>query len=662
MAVLIAVCASTAHAGSAAAPVLAISADRLPSVSGEIYRVDLDGHRADLSRSPFADTQPFVSPDGKRVAFVSDRTGAPAVYVVGVDGRGLARISRTVGQPSIVGWSPDSRYVAVRTSSYSTKDAGLGHAIARLWVLEPGHAQRLAAAEGDTFDPCGIIGAAWSPAADVIAFAGCSDLSAADVRVVTPDGRPVLRAVSQKLGGSFTWSRTGSLAYLSAGTMRTYDARGRLLARFASSGAAWSPSGDRLASMAGGVLEVRVAGAGRPTVRMRLFPAKTVRSVVRIFHSFAPELVWADGRHLAVGNVSLTIQTFPPSAAVPNAGADVIAGKRWHPSLQSWVAGSCGCATADGSLLVRAVKTGDVFVLRVSAPDGSRARTLETVPGCLNDGGLVPAATGVQFARHSVVYGTACDEAPANLYVLDGRKLHRLTTTTSQQTDPVWSPDGTKIAFVQSDGKSCRGCPSSIWSVDADGASPHALTTAEQSTWDTRPSWSPDGTQLVFSHSTISGPSRLFTVSTAGGAPNDLHVPGANPSWGPTRIAYLAGLEVGGPHVSVATMAPDGSDRRTVATGYLLSPAWSRDGRLAYLEQPPDGGRSHVDVVDGTATHRFALPFAQVHSVSWMPDGRLAIVAQTLATSPFDVYSFGVDGRKLTRVTTNLGVFGVDAR
>jgi hypothetical protein len=45
-----------------------------------------------------------------------------------------------------------------------------------------------------------------------------------------------------------------------------------------------------------------------------------------------------------------------------------------------------------------------------------------------------------------------------------------------------------------------------------------------------------------------------------------------------------------------------------------------------------------------------------------MPDGRLAIVAQTLATSPFDVYSLGADGRKLMRVTTNLGVFGADAR
>ncbi|HKC77028.1 MAG TPA: hypothetical protein VKB70_01450, partial [Gaiellaceae bacterium] len=69
-----------------------MSANRAPSVSGEIYRVDADGRQIDLSRSPYQDTSPVVSPDGRRVAFVSDRSGAQGVYQVGIDGRGLTRL------------------------------------------------------------------------------------------------------------------------------------------------------------------------------------------------------------------------------------------------------------------------------------------------------------------------------------------------------------------------------------------------------------------------------------------------------------------------------------------------------------------------------------------------------------------------------------------
>jgi hypothetical protein len=58
-----------AAAGQAASPSLVVfSADRAPSLSGEIYRVDSNGRLVDLSSSPFVDANPVASPDGKRVA------------------------------------------------------------------------------------------------------------------------------------------------------------------------------------------------------------------------------------------------------------------------------------------------------------------------------------------------------------------------------------------------------------------------------------------------------------------------------------------------------------------------------------------------------------------------------------------------------------------
>ena len=79
---------------------------------GEVYRVWLDGRQIDVSRSGADDAFPVVSPDGRRVAFVSDRArGATNLYVVGTDGNGLDRVSSALptGQSWLgqVAWSPD---------------------------------------------------------------------------------------------------------------------------------------------------------------------------------------------------------------------------------------------------------------------------------------------------------------------------------------------------------------------------------------------------------------------------------------------------------------------------------------------------------------------------------------------------------------------------
>jgi hypothetical protein len=63
--------------GAGSTTQIVFAADRRPALDGEIYRVDMDGKRVDLSRSPYADTQQTVSPDGKRIAFLSGEAAAP---------------------------------------------------------------------------------------------------------------------------------------------------------------------------------------------------------------------------------------------------------------------------------------------------------------------------------------------------------------------------------------------------------------------------------------------------------------------------------------------------------------------------------------------------------------------------------------------------------
>ena len=86
---------------------------------GEVYRVDLDGHRTDLSRSPWRDVAPAVSPNGKWVAFLSDRGGRAALYATNIRSRVLVRLTPKLfpvhdGLDGYqrVAWSPDGSKLA----------------------------------------------------------------------------------------------------------------------------------------------------------------------------------------------------------------------------------------------------------------------------------------------------------------------------------------------------------------------------------------------------------------------------------------------------------------------------------------------------------------------------------------------------------------------
>jgi len=96
------------------------------------------------------------------------------------------------------------------------------------------------------------------------------------------------------------------------------------------------------------------------------------------------------------------------------------------------------------------------------------------------------------------------------LFVRDARKLaqifiwlprheqygdlapQQLTKLSGICYDPVWSPDGARVAFVSQENKS-----DDIWVINADGTKPRNLTPNSWQ-WDKHPSWSPDSRRIVF--------------------------------------------------------------------------------------------------------------------------------------------------------------------
>jgi hypothetical protein len=290
----------------------------------------------------------------------------------------------------------------------------------------------------------------------------------------------------------------------------------------------------------------------------RLFPESEAETIVSRMHLYEPNLLWVGESRIAVANVSPTSEFTgaPTPEAVVDTGVNVPSGRTWQPSERLWFAGLCGCGSPGGSQITSTAPSGKGFVLRVSRPNGSEPRTVASVPGCWNDGSFVAAVTGLQFADggDSLVYQSDCSEPAANLYLLDSDGvLRRLTDTRAQQTAPELSPNGREIAYIQAPatGLSCQGCPASVWLINANGTDARALVAPQQSVWDANPSWSPNGTLIVFSRSTTNTGGELYVVPAKGGKPRDLHIAGQFPVWGPTRVAYIGGQNLSGPHLSI---------------------------------------------------------------------------------------------------------------
>jgi len=86
--------------------------------AGEIYVVDSDGsNRARLTNDGGA-SEPAWSPDGTRMAFVSQRDGAPKVYLINADGSLQTRLTATDSgsHENFPAWSPDGAKMAFEVS------------------------------------------------------------------------------------------------------------------------------------------------------------------------------------------------------------------------------------------------------------------------------------------------------------------------------------------------------------------------------------------------------------------------------------------------------------------------------------------------------------------------------------------------------------------
>ena len=280
-------------------------------LSGALYLRRPGTAPARLVGGPGTVTHPALSPDGRRVAFTSDRAGSADIWVVGVDGTGLRRLTDhpaedtwptwspdgtriafastradpggdiyvmpaaggdpvrlTDGSPadSEPAWSPDGRRLAFSTTRFAPVDAPGLRTVATVAVTG-GAVTRFVPGPGDATEP------AWSADGTRLAFTTTRDDPSGDVWVVR-DGRPTPVATGPAAqhdpawrGDDPVWTGTDPdtatdvwSADATGGDRRDHTARPGLT----ENGPAYSPDGTRLAYSAeqpGGGARIVVADA-----------------------------------------------------------------------------------------------------------------------------------------------------------------------------------------------------------------------------------------------------------------------------------------------------------------------------------------------------------------------------------------------------------------
>lgn len=147
----------------------------------------------------------------------------------------------------------------------------------------------------------------------------------------------------------------------------------------------------------------------------------------------------------------------------------------------------------DGSGLLYDTSDGNLHgSLNIVTLDGAEIETVHTVDGLITQPLLSPDGSKILFSTF--------DDA-IHLYVMniDGTNLVDLTDIADASIDLyyTWSPDSNQVAFGVRDPNGER--LSNIYIVDADGENLRALTQFTDEGFSTGISWSPDGTQLAFS-------------------------------------------------------------------------------------------------------------------------------------------------------------------
>lgn len=236
-----------------------------------------------------------------------------------------------------------------------------------------------------------------------------------------------------------------------------------------------------------------------------------------------------------------------------------------------------------------------------------------------------------------IVYSSTQHRKNADIYIksVDGTAVTQLTNDPSEDMMPVFSPDGSKIAFCSN-----RTGNWDIYIMDLTGGQPVQITNDPAD--DFHPSFSPDGRRMVYcTFGNQSGQWELVVVNLDNVGPKRFIGSGLFPTWSPVaeRILFQRARERGTRWFSLWTLdLVNGEGVRPTeilasSNAAAITPRWSPDGQNivfctvvdpdASLEKGPSQADIWVVAADGSGrTNLTKSPFANLQPV-WGKDGTI---------------------------------------
>lgn len=273
----------------------------------------------------------------------------------------------------------------------------------------------------------------------------------------------------------------------------------------------------------------------------------------------------------------------------------------------------------------------------------------------------------------------------------DGTSPKQLTTNPLDDQQAAVSPDGQRIAFARGVAFDSVPPTSDLWIMDADGTNQRLLVgglVALQGGVDTgvvaldleqqveedpryvgpvdtaeyRPSFSPDGTKVLFTRHLGYANQSIWVAAVDGRTAPKMVVDNATYAhWGPDgRIAYVSDPANGG---QIVVANAEGKHARTITDVGGVAPQWSPDGRRIVYTSFADGpGKIFVINADGTGNRQVEGDVPKKAGFgTWSLDGSRIAFSSTRDMScvgaehvdcPRRVYTINADGTGVRQLQT----------
>ncbi len=204
------------------------------------------------------------------------------------------------------------------------------------------------------------------------------------------------------------------------------------------------------------------------------------------------------------------------------------------------------------------------------------------------------------------------------IYVMDvsasgaGFNPMRLTNDSEAENYPSWSPDGTRLVYQ----RAFNG--SAIYVINADGTGEQRLSPTPG--FDVTPSWSADGTKIIYA--------RLYQSPQANQPP---------------------------PMTDIRVMNADGTDDAAIlsATVFSVEPRWSVDNQVVFMSLM-NGNYLEVYLMhsDGTGLEQLTTDAANNADPVWSPDGtRITFGSDRQGGNKLNIFEMNADGSQVVQLT-----------